>query len=304
MSVYVVLAAAAIVGSVPLAWWALASGRESRAGLVARNLPTGGGGDLRRELLARSARERAIEPAVLALAGRARRMTPAGMLASLEHKLALASEQWPLERLLAAKLGLALATALVGLLLWISDPSPAAAFFVLALVVIAYLVPDMVVGRRARQRQDAIRTQLSGTLDQISISVEAGLGFEAALARVGQTGTGPLAEELLRTLQDIRLGVPRRGAMERLVERTDVDDLGRFVHAMRQAEGYGIPIAQVLRVQAAELRDKRRQHAEEQAMKLSVKLVFPVIFCILPALFLVVLGPVVVRFVQGELLPT
>jgi len=306
MPIYVILAASAVVASVPLAWWALTGGRQPRVRLVERSLSVGGAAptDLRRAALARSARERAVEPIVLAIARRARRMTPGGMTGALERKLALSGERWSSESVFAAKLGLASAAGMFGLLAWIAARSPAAAFFTLALGVLGFFVPDVVIARRARQRQGTIRQQLSGTLDQISVSVEAGLAFDASLARVGKTGSGPLAEELLRTLQDIRLGLSRRDALERLLERTDVDDIRRFVHAMRQAEGYGIPIAQVLRVQSAELRDKRHQRAEEQAMKLPVKIIFPVIFCILPALFAVIIGPLIVRFAQGNLFPS
>ena len=305
MPIYVILAAAAIVASIPLAWWGVAGSRERRVALAVRSDPGGPvPTDLRRAVLARSARERAVEPAVLAIARRARRITPGGMIEGLERKLGLSGERWPIESVLAAKLGLAFVAGFLGVLVWLAGPSPAAALLAVALAALAYFVPDVIISGRARRRQRAIQTKLPGALDQISVSVEAGLGFDAALARVGQAGSGPLAEELLRTLQDIRLGLRRRDAMERLLDRTDVDDLRRFVHAMRLADGYGIPIAQVLRVQSAELRDKRRQRAEEQAMKLPVKIIFPVIFCILPALFAVVIGPLIVRFAQGDLFPS
>ena len=140
---------------------------------------------------------------------------------------------------------------------------------------------------------------MADVLDQITVCVEAGLSFDNAVLRVANGGTGPLPEELGRTLQDVQLGLSRSAALERLLERTDVNDLRSFVHAFNQAERYGIPVAQILRVQSGEIRLKRRQHAEEAAMKLPVKLVFPTVLCILPALFVVVAGPAAIRVVQA-----
>ena len=114
-----------------------------------------------------------------------------------------------------------------------------------------------------------------------------------------QTGKGPLVEELARTLQEIAIGVPRRQAFRNLVDRTDVEELRHFVFAVNQAEEYGLPIAQVLRVQSKELRVIRRQRAEEKALKIPVKIVFPLIFCIFPALFAVLLVPAVIRIIEG-----
>lgn len=302
MPVHVILAAVAVAASVPLLWWALASDRQPATEAVARNLAGGRETltDLRRALLQRSARERALDPAVASLARRARRVTPGGMIDALDRKLALAGlRSWGLERVLAAKLGLALLAGAVGFLGFVGSPSGLSGLMALAWVAVGFAAPDVVVGGRAKRRQTQIRAELPDSIDQVAISVEAGLGFEAAVARLAQTGSGPLARELARMLQDIRLGVPRREAMDKLLDRTDVEDLRRFVHAMRQAEGYGIPVAQVLRVQSAELRDKRRQRAEERAMKIPVKIIFPLVFCILPTLFIVILGPVILNIVQN-----
>ena len=301
MPITVLLGSAAIVGALPLLWWALASTRQPATEAVARNLAGNHGQlmDLRRTRLQTSAAERALQPAIDALARRGRRVTPAGMVDALDRKMRLAGvAEWGMERILAGKLGLGSAGVLFGFFIWVGSPS---ALTFLAWVVagaVGYFGIDGVLSGRAQRRQQLIQRELPDTLDQISISVEAGLGFEAALARVANTGTGPLAEELARTLQDIRLGVPRRHAMDKLLERTNVDDLLRFVHAMRQAEGYGIPIAQVLKVQSAELRDKRKQRAEERAMKVPVKIVFPVVMCIFPTLFIVILGPAMIRLLR------
>ena len=127
------------------------------------------------------------------------------------------------------------------------------------------------------------------------MTVDAGLGFEAALARAAQAGDGPLAHELHRLLREMQLGVPRAEALRNLSARTDVADLDSFVIAVVQSQAYGIPMASVLRVQSDELRDKRKQRAEERALKIPVLLIFPLAFCIFPAMFIVLLGPAAIR---------
>jgi tight adherence protein C len=131
------------------------------------------------------------------------------------------------------------------------------------------------------------------------ISVEAGLGFETAMARAGQYGKGPLAFELTRTLQDMQVGRSRREAYQALATRTDVPDLRAFVRAVVQADIYGIAIAKVLKTQAKQMRIKRRQRAEEKAMKLPVKVLFPLMFCILPVLFIVIIGPAAINVMKN-----
>jgi tight adherence protein C len=144
---------------------------------------------------------------------------------------------------------------------------------------------------------------LPDTLDQVTVCVEAGLGFEGALARAARSGSGPLADEIVRTMQDIQLGVPRKDALRRLGDRNGVEELRRFVLAVVQAEGYGVPIARVLRLQAAELREKRRQSAEEHAQKIGIKLLFPLVTCILPTVFIVILGPAIIGLMNGLATP-
>jgi len=160
-----------------------------------------------------------------------------------------------------------------------------------------YYLPELLLFSRGQERQDAISLELADTLDQMTIAVEAGLGFESAMQRAGQNGKGPLAEELVRTLQDIAVGQPRREAYLAMAERTGVQDLGRFIRAVVQADAYGVSIADVLRAQASEMRLKRRQRAEEKAMQIPVKVIFPLILCILPTLFIVLLGPAVIDII-------
>jgi tight adherence protein C len=296
MLFFAILGATAVVATPALLWWALAGDRT--AAMVSRNLTTGlGPVDVRGAVLARSARERAIEPAVERWALRARRLTPAGRVERMEQRILLAGSprEWTIERVLAAKLVLAISGAAVGALVVVSRPGPLTVLVLLGAPLLGWFAPDGLLAGRADRRQEAIRSTLPDALDQITISVEAGLGFESALARTGRSGKGPLAEELLRTLQDVQAGMSRGEALKRLVERVDVDELRHFVLAIVQAESYGIPIAQVLRVQSAELRVRRRQRAEERAQKLPVKILFPLVVCILPTLFVVLLGPTLLR---------
>lgn len=297
MPVIAFVGAAAVAFSLPLVWWAFAGDRRSKG---TRNLLVAlGVTDMRQALLAHGSSDR-LQPVVRVLARRARRLTPAGMVERLDHRILLAGAPavWTVERLLAAKLVLGGTGLAFGLLRFFESPGAGPLLTTLALVGLGYFAPELIISSRASERQKKISRELPDTLDQITIAVEAGLGFDAAAARVARSGNGPLAQELSRTLQDVRAGMSRSEALRHLLERTDVPELRHVVLAMLQADSYGVPIAQVLRVQSAEQRVKRRQQAEERAMKIPVKLVFPVVLCILPTLFIVVLGPAAMRLAR------
>src|SRR5215212_3912411 len=154
---------------------------------------------------------------------------------------------------------------------------------------------NVVLTNAVQRRQHQIRTALADSIDLLTICVEAGLGFDAALAHVSKNTSGPLADEFYRTLQEVQLGRSRNEAMRNLADRSDVPELRAFVLAMVQADIFGVSVANVLRVQARDMRVKRRQLAEERAMKVPIKVLFPVLFCIFPALFVVILGPAIMR---------
>lgn len=297
MPIGIWLAAAALAAALPIAWWAL-SGVHIEGRVARANLSQGVSvsSNLRHATLQQSASDRVVTPLMDALVRRARRLTPAGVIESLERRAFLAglSEAWPTERLLAAKVVLALVLGGAGGLAFLANPSVGTTLLALALFFGGYFGVDYLMDLRARERQSTIERELPDVLDQITVCVEAGLGFEAAMAKVAEND-GPLPAEIGRTLQDIQIGITRDRALAGLLERTDVTDLRTFVHAFVQAERYGIPVAQVLRVQADEMREKRRVRAEERAMKMPVKIVFPVVMCILPALFVVVAGPAAIR---------
>jgi len=160
-----------------------------------------------------------------------------------------------------------------------------------------YLAPNLWLYQKAHDRAELSEKALPDALDLLTISVEAGLGFDAALAHVARNTEGPLADELARLLQEMQLGAGRSEALRSLGNRTTLPDLKGFVTAMVQADAFGIPIGRVLRVQSKEMRVKRRQRAEEKAQKVPVKILFPLIFCILPVLFITVMGPGVISMV-------
>lgn len=227
------------------------------------------------------------------LARRARNVAPQWYLGMLNRQLVLAGRPagWTLDRLALAKLLLSVAAALLALL-WISgDPGPQRIALGCFVIVLAFFTPDLLIYSRGQERQEKIQSSLADTLDQMTISVEAGLGFEAAMAQAATNGDGPLAEEFIRTLQDMSIGRSRTDAYQALADRTSSADLRRFTRSVVQADTYGIAIAKVLQTQAKEMRLRRRQRAEEKAMKVPVKVLFPLIFCILPVLFIVLLTP-------------
>ena len=206
---------------------------------------------------------------------------------------------WTMMRTLWSKIALGGGALLVGGLWFAVSPGLLPALLLVVLPLGAYHLPELVLSRMGKSRQQQIARQLPDVLDQMVICVAAGLGFEAALARAAANGKGALAAELTRTVQDIAVGRPRREAYEGLVRRAHVPDVQRFVGAVNQADAYGVSISDVLRVQAEEMRVKRRQRAEEAAMKVPVKVTFPLMVCILPALLIVVVGPAVMGLAES-----
>jgi tight adherence protein C len=226
----------------------------------------------------------------------ARKLTPDSYVLRLDQILAKAGRpaSMPLERLLTLKPLAALGGGLLVLALG-GSRSPGGLFLAVALAAACYFLPDLLVYNNGTKRQARIEKDLPNLLDQLLISVEAGLGFEAAVARVGAGSSGPLAEELVRTLQDIQAGRSRREAYRALADRSTVPDLRSFVGAIIQADIQGLAIARILKPQAEQMRVKRKLRAEEKAMKLPVAVVFPLILFIFPPLFIIILGPAIIN---------
>jgi tight adherence protein C len=255
-------------------------------------------GDLRDRELARPARERLLWPLYRAALAVGRRFTPAGSRDATRRKLVMAGSpaSWDADRVLVAKVaGLALGAAVGMAVMAVRPAVPLGLLGVAGLGALGYFAPNAVLANAVQRRKASIRQGLPDSIDLLTICVEAGLGFDAALAHVAKHTTGPLADELYRTLQEVQLGRGRNEAMRDLAARCAVPELSTFVLAMVQADVFGVSVANVLRVQAAEMRVKRRQLAEERAMKIPIKVLFPVLFCIFPALFVVILGPAIMR---------
>lgn len=289
----VVWLAAAMVGtSVPVAWWAFSVDRPSSR-RVSRNL-VGHNPTMRQAALERSAVERLLLPVIRLVGKRVVRFTPIGWVGGRNMALAKAGLSGRLtpEQILGAKVLLSSLSALVlGLRVVSGDTRLRSVLLVLIVPALGFFAPDILVRARADRRADSITRALPDLLDQVTISVEAGLGFEAALARTSQGPTNVLAQEFLRMLQDIRFGSTRSDALEALAERSQVEDLKTVVLALRQADALGVPLAATLRTLSVEMREKRRFRAEERAQRLPTLMIFPLGLCILPALFIVILGP-------------
>jgi tight adherence protein C len=254
--------------------------------------------DLRNRELARPATERLLRPLSTAALAVGRRCTPAGRREATRRRLAMAGSpgSWDEDRVLVAKVaGLAFGAVAGVAMLAVGLAWPLRLLVLAGLCALRYHVPNLVLANAVQRRQASLRRALPDSIDPLTICVEAGLGFDAALAQMSKNTTGPLADELYRTLQEVQLGRSRNEAMRNLAARCDVPELSAFVLAMVQADVFGVSVAGVLRIQAGRMRVKRRQLAEERAMKVPIKVLFPVLFCIFPALFVVILGPAIMR---------
>lgn len=226
----------------------------------------------------------------------AARLSPRDYGKSLRRRLDLAGNPpaWPAPRVLAFKgIGLLTGTLLGGLV----GLHRGLLLLVLALfgAAIGYFIPDILIRNAGEKRQMQLRKGLPDALDMLTVCVEAGLGFDSALSRVALQLDGPIAAECARVLQEMQFGKSRADALRALSDRSDVAELRTFVSALVQSAELGISVGDVLREQAKEMRLKRRQWAEERAQKLPVKIIFPLIVCLLPAMFVVVLGPVAIN---------
>ncbi|MBN2405306.1 MAG: type II secretion system F family protein [Coriobacteriia bacterium] len=242
--------------------------------------------------------KRVVVPAVSLLSDVVRHISPGDYGARVRQRLVSAGNPSDMtaEVFIAAKIVSAVAAGVTCFLVMYLLGASRVALVVFCMVSIAvgFFAPDLWLKGKESRRRAAIRRALPDMLDMLTISVEAGLGFDAAVAKLVANSTGPLAQEFARTLQEIQAGIPRAEAFRHLSARVDVTELSTFVTSMVQADVFGISVANVLRSQAKEMRTKRRQHAEEAAQKAPVKLVFPLVLCILPATLIVILGPAIV----------
>ncbi len=224
-----------------------------------------------------------------------RRLTPADANVRIREKLEMAGNPhgWTVDRVMAGKVvgfvGALVVSLLLAVLMGLGFLGTLG--LVVAASLAGYHAPNMLLHQKTYDRSEKLQRALPDAIDLLTISVESGLGFDAACSQVARNTDGPLSEEFARMLQEMQIGRGRSEALRSLADRTNLPDLRSFVSAMVQADAFGIPVGQVLRVQSSEIRVKRRQWAEEMAQKVPVKILVPLIFCILPCLFIAVLGP-------------
>jgi tight adherence protein C len=247
--------------------------------------------------------DRTIKPIAGRLSGAVGRITSSSFSERTEKRLAMAGNpgdmkvgDWLGIKAIGAGVGFGILFILFGVLAGNITQG-----LLLALVGagIGYLGPEFWLGRRVRARQKAILIGIPDALDLLTISVRAGLGFDAALGKVVEKMKGPLVDEFRRALAEVRVGKARREALRDIVPRTEVQPLTNFISAIIQAEQLGVSISKVLQVQSEQLRIERRQRAEEQAAQAPIKMLFPLVGCIFPSLFVVILGPALILIMQN-----
>jgi tight adherence protein C len=255
-----------------------------------------------RQELEPSFSERVVAPLLSRFVTLGKRITPADYADRIRRKLDVAGNPsgWTVDRVVSLKVvGLLFGPLVVGgfglIMSWGIGPLMAAVGVGLAA---GYYAPDLYLYQRGYDRTAQMQRALPDAIDLLTISVEAGLGFDSALAQVARNTDGPIASEFARVLQEMQLGLGRSEALRALGDRSTLPDLRSFASAMVQADAFGIPVGQVLRVQSQEIRVKRRQRAEEQAQKVPVKILFPLMFFILPCLFIVVVGPAAIELME------
>jgi len=237
---------------------------------------------------------RVLNPAGERLAGWTLRLHPKTTIDGVSARLLAAGLGRSISptTFLAFKSAFAIGGVLVGAIFGGALTGPGGVLFcAIALGGIGFIAPDFAVSTRARSRKDRLRAELPDALDLMAVSVEAGLGFDGALSKLTEHMHGPLADEFALTLSEIRIGESRQDALKKLADRTGTPELSSFVRAIIQADQLGISLGRILRVQATDSRLKRQAAAEEKAMKAPIKMLFPTVLFIFPAMFLVILGP-------------
>lgn len=247
--------------------------------------------------------ERVLDPLLKRFLGIGRRLSGADTGERIHRKLELAGNPpgWTVDRIVSSKVLGGVSGFVISLLFAVLiNPSSTTKLVIVAVgVALGYFAPNMFLYQRSYDRQNQIQKGLADAIDLLTISVESGLGFDAALQQVSRNTTGPLAEEFARVLSEMQIGKGRNEALRSLSERTNLPELKSFVSALAQADAFGIPIGAVLRVQSTEMRIKRRQRAEEKAQQVPVKITIPLIFCILPCLFIAVMGPAAISMLHN-----
>lgn len=244
-------------------------------------------------------KDRLVTPFVDLARRLALRLSPSGTVDRLTRSLDRAGNPavWTVDRIMGLK-GLALLLG-VALGFLYAGISPGGLLLAVVLGAVGLFVPDLLLYNAALRRQEKTSKGLADTLDILTVCVEAGQGFDSALLRVAREGEGPMADEFARVLSEMQLGTSRADAFSALGDRVSLPEVKNFVSAIVQADRLGIPIAKVLREQTSAMRVTRRQKGEEKAQKVTVKILFPLLLCIFPALFVVIIGPGIIRMMTS-----
>lgn len=257
---------------------------------------------LRQAELERPFAERVLGPLGDRFVVLGRRLTRADTAQKLQYRLDVAGNPpaWTISRLIGLKvLGLG-AFGIIGFIYLAALGMPIMRVVILTglLAGLGYVLPNILLNNAGQKRSKLMRNALPDAIDLLTVSVEAGLGFDSAVSRVAMNTTGPMSQEFSRLLQEMQLGIGRTEAMRAMSERSSIQELKSFCMAMVQADNLGIPISRVLRIQSAEMRVKRRQRAEEKAQQVPVKIMIPLMLFILPCLFIIVMGPAVISMME------
>ncbi|MGN6693225.1 MAG: type II secretion system F family protein [Aquihabitans sp.] len=287
--------------AIGVALWTVLSSADEKATVRAslRQLDGYEVDNVRDQELLKPMKERTVAPIMERLVTIGKRFTPDGYSDKVRTRLTASGNSSPdaVDRFIAIKVvGFALAPVMIILVFGVLKMSGMTGLMVAGLLgAVMVYGPDAILNRRVEERQREIQQMLPDVLDLLVISVEAGLGFEQALDRTVGSVPGALTQEFGRMLGEVRAGASRADAMRAMEKRTDVPELRSFVLAILQADTFGVSIGRVLRAQADEMRIKRRQMAQERAQKAPVKMMIPMVFCVFPALFVVVIGPAIIN---------
>lgn len=306
MTVVLLLGAVLVVAALALVWLAVRPSGEG-AGLnrslelieAMSNAPE----ELRKDA-DRSFDERVLTPLLERFARVGRRLTGGDASQRIQHRLDVAGQPagWTVDKVASGKVVGAVAGFVVGCLLaLLLTPRPTlVVVLLLGATVLGFFAVDLWIYQVSYERRERMQRELADAIDLLTISVEAGLGFDAALQQVARNTDGPVADEFARMLREMQLGKSRREALEALRDRSPIDELKAFVGSLVQADTFGVPVGQVLRTQAGEIRVKRRQHAEKKAQEVPVKIMVPLVLFILPCLFIVVIGPAAISILDSN----
>lgn len=306
--VMVVLLGVVLLGTAFVLAWVAVGRNEAETGGITRSLAMieamGNAPDELKGDVDRSFSDRVLNPLYDRASGFSKRLTGGDASVRIQRKLNLAGapEGWTVDRVASSKVVGAVSGLVIAFLYSLILGLGFTVLLVVAAAggIVGFYAVDLWLYQRAYNRAERIQAELADAIDLLTISVESGLGFDAALQQVARNTDGPISEEFARVLREMQLGIGRTDALRNMGDRSKVPDLKSFVGALAQADVFGVPIGQVLRTQSVEMRVKRRQYAEKKAQQVPVKITVPLIFCILPCLFVVVIGPAAISIVGSN----